>query len=135
MLRISIVLYFIILLLYIFFSRQPDYFDSELTTATIHLTENGIAKAYFTVNNHLISIDATAKHYKNGDKVIVIYENATPQKGKIYSWWNYWINIKELILSSLLFFVTFFAAKSITKNTSTESIIKHTPLERKRKYD
>jgi len=50
------VLFLVVLATYILFSRQPDYFDGEITDATIHWmkdsTQNNIPQAVFSIGKN-----------------------------------------------------------------------------------
>ncbi|AYD46778.1 hypothetical protein [Arachidicoccus soli] len=133
--------------LYLLFSRRPDYFDGKMTTAIIHFERDSAMhtlrpKAFFSLNaKDSFSIDPTYvfRHFKENEKVTVIYEDATPQNAAVYSWWGYWITWKELLACIIGYFILFQAALSIVKNPAPEAMqeledYRNKPKERKRRY-
>lgn len=129
---------------FVIFARQPDYFDGEITSATIHFEKDSITKApvsfaNFSVGTKKISIKAAypLRPVDEGDKVEVIYESTNPSKAVVYSIWGYWILWDELLVSLTLYTVLFFAALSITKNPTPESVIEQLEYkpEPKRRYN
>ena len=137
--------YIVCFVLYIFFTRQPDYLDGEFTTGTVHFAEDTalkhvIAKASFGVDTGYYLINATYPLWKftEGEKVNIIYEAANPQQAAVYSWWGYWIKWDELVVSILIPVVFLFAANAITSNPSPEALIEQMETDkpaRRRKYD
>lgn len=138
------ILYFIVFTTYIFFTRQPDYLDGEITSATIHLVKDSTGKhstpkAFFSIGINYYTVNANyyLRNVTEGKKVEVIYETAHPEKAVVYSWWGYWITIEELIGSIILFIILFQVAVAVTKNPTAESLMEQMEYEpqKKRKYD
>ncbi len=138
------ILYLVCFTCFIFFTRQPDYLDGEITNATIHLVKNSagqqsVFKAYFSTGKNYYAVDAryVLRDLYEGKKVEVIYEAAQPQKAAVYSWWGYWITVGELIGSLVLFVVLFQVAVAVTKNPTAESLMEQMDYnpEKKRRYD
>jgi len=137
-----IILYLVCFSCYIFFTRQPDFIDGDITTATIHYikdsTGNRIPKALFSIGINKYTIDAAYlfRNPQEGSRVDVIYEASMPTKAKVYSWWGYWFKAEELIGSLVLFIVLFQIAIAVTKNPTAESLIEQLDYkpEKKRRY-
>ena len=138
-----IILYLVVFSTYVFFSRRPDFMDGEKATAIIHLEKDNntaaIPIAQFTLNKvaYEINADYLFRNFKEGSSVTVIYENANPQKAKVYSWWGYWFTAGEILFSIIILMVSYFAAHSITSNPTPDALkeqIEYQP-ERKTKYD
>lgn len=140
-------IFIIVFGLYIPFSRTPDYFDGLKTPATIRykLDSNSHKQtpfAEYTLNgqtSYSVPAGYLFRSYKEGEKVVVIYENARPQQGAIYSWWGYWITWKELLFCLVGYIVLFQAAKSIVNEPAPEAIQElrdheKKPKIRKRRY-
>src|SRR5689334_21480476 len=95
--KLLIILYIICFPVYILFSRRPDYFDGELTNATIHFSYDSTKHlqpfAVYSVDEKNYSVDPAYlfKHYNEGENVRVIYEASQPEKGAVYSIWGYWL--------------------------------------------
>lgn len=138
------IIYLVVFATYLFFTRQPDFLDGEITTAIIHWVKDSVSQkpvpsAVFTIGKDAYSVNAyyIFRNLKEGRKVDLIYENAQPKKAAIYSWWGYWITGGELILSIVLYVALFQIAVAVTKNPTPESLIEQLgdETERKRKYD
>jgi hypothetical protein len=138
-----VILYLVVFSSYVFFSRQPDFMDGEKATATIHFQMNNNAEAVpmalFTLNKvaYTIRADYLFRNFKEGTLVTVIYENANPQKAKVYTWWGYWFTSGELAFSIIILLISYFAAHSITSNPTPDALkeqMEYQP-ERKTKYD
>jgi hypothetical protein len=117
--------------------------DGEKATAIIHFEKNSnaaaIPLAQFTLNKvaYAINADYLFRNLKEGTVVTVIYENANPQKAKIYSWWGYWFTAGEIGFSMIILLISYFAAHSITSNPTPDALKEQTEYqpERKTKYD
>jgi len=138
------ILYLVCFTCFIFFTRQPDYLDGEITSATIHwvkdsASQQSFPKAFFSIGKNYYSADAryVLRDLYEGKKVEVIYEAAQPQKAAVYSWWGYWMTAGELIGSLTLFVILFQVAVAVTKNPTAESLIEQLDYnpEKKRRYD
>jgi len=144
MYKIAIILYLTCFSVYILFSRQPDYFDGELTKATIHFlndtqTHKHEPYAFYNINKKEYSINASYlfRSFKEGEKIDLIYETAQPNKGAVYSWWGYWFTPGELLFSIGLLIVMLYISVSITKNPTPEAVMEqlnYKPV-KKRKYN
>lgn len=127
--------------LYIPFSRSPDYFDGLKVPAVIHYKLDSSSRdqrpfAIFTLNGQTTySIPASYlfRSYQEGDRVEVIYENAQPDQGRVYSWWGYWITWKELLFCLAGYIVLFQAARSIVNEPAPEAIQELKDYEKKPK--
>lgn len=138
------ILYFVIFSLYVWFSRQPDYFDGEFAPATIHFVQDSvsqkqIAKASFTVGtaSYQVNADYLFHNYQEGERVEVIYELSNPKKAAVYAFWGYWLTLGELIASIAMWFVLFQVAVGITKNPTPEALLEQLEYipQKKTKYD
>ncbi len=138
-----IILYLVVFCLYILFSRQPDYFDGEITTATIHwqkdsIQKQTIPKAVFFIGKDVYAVDARYifRELAENKFVEIIYESNSPNKAVVYSWWGYWITAGELFASLILLFVLLQIAIVMNKNPSAESLIEQLEYkpEKKRRY-
>ena len=113
--------------LYILFSRQPDYFDGEITTGKILVQPYPQTKypAVFTEgkNEYRINADYLFRNYKDGEIVQIIFEKSQPEKAAVYSWWGYWISPGELFASILIPVGFWFISYSIISNPTPESLL------------
>lgn len=137
-------LYTVCFVLYIIYSREPDYFDGEINIATIHWQKDSlenilIPKAIFIENNTVYAIDAryVFRNLPEQKKVKVIYKTHKPSEAKVYSWWGYWIDWKEIFFSIILLIILFQIAVSINKNPTPQALVEQMEYKKdhKRKYD
>lgn len=127
--------------LYIPFSRTPDFFDGLKSPAMIHFKPDSVTQkqmpfADFSLNGqttYSVPASYVFRSFKEGQKVEVIYENANPGEGAIYSWWGYWITWKELLFCIVGYILLFQAAKSIVNQPAQESIDELRDYEKKPK--
>ena len=127
----SLFLIFIIVFgLYVPFSRSPDFFDGLKTPAVIHYKVDSSTKtkqpfADFTLDGqkqYSVPGSYLFRSLSEDEKVEVIYENARPEEGRIYSWWGYWITWKEVLFCLIGYIVLFQAAKSIVSAPAPEAM-------------
>lgn len=143
MIKITVILYLTCFSLYLFFSRNPDYFDGEITKATIHFIKDSASNelvpyAFFKTDKKEYSVKAAYyfRSFKEGQKVDLIFEGSQPKQAAIYSWWGYWITIGEVAFSIGLLIVMYYIAISITNNPTPEAVMEqlnYKPV-KKRKY-
>ena len=128
---------------FVVFARQPDYFDGEVTNASIHYAKDSVTHANIPFANfsigatkHAVKAAYPLRSLEEGENLQVIYEAASPEKGVVYNAWGYWILWDELLVSLVIYLVLFYAAVSITDNPTPESLIEQLEFkeEKKRKY-
>jgi hypothetical protein len=110
---------------YIFYTREPDYFDGEITTAMIKVdSSTQSATAVFDIMNKTYLVDASypLRKLNSNQKVNVIYKVSEPETAVVYSFWGYWFKWGELLMSSILLIALFYLSVSITNNPSPESL-------------
>ena len=145
MTKLVIILYLSCFAIYILFSRQPDFFDSDTTKATIHFLQDSLSKkqepfAQFAVNRMLYQIPAgyNFRNLHEGETVNIIYENEKPSHAAVYTFWGYWITAGELFFSIGLIIVMYYIATAITANPSPEAVIEQLeekPYTKRKKYN
>lgn len=118
MLKLLIILYCTCYFCYIFYTREPDYFDSETTKGKVEWLNKNDYKITYSVNNKTYNISTTShlKSYKVNDVVEVIYNPSKPQQSAIYTLLGYWFTINELLLSVVLLIATYYLSVMITSN-------------------
>lgn len=117
-------IFVLIFLLYIPFSRSPDYFQAKYASAIIQ-EDNEILKATFSPDKKSIiqvPLNSISSRYKPGMHVKVIYDPMQPQKASIYSFWNYWLKWQDVVLLPLGYLLLFILARAITANPSPEAL-------------
>lgn len=143
MYKIVITLYVFVTFFYIVFTRQPDYFDSDITYGTIQLKDTAhrfIPFATFHVASDSFSVKASYPLLKleNGERVKIIYNTAKPSNASIYSVWGYWFKWDEILGSILIALVFWGIAVILNKNPAEESLKEQMDRHEttsKRKYD
>jgi hypothetical protein len=104
LLKSAIILFVFSFLLYLPFSRYPDYFDSETAPATIQCKGGSCVAEYSEYGKYyFIHVDATKYLNKIGDRVEVIYELRDPANAKLNKLWGYWLIPIELAWSLGIF--------------------------------
>ena len=130
MYRSITIIYIILYGCFVLFARQPDYFDGEVTNATIHLAKDSATgelkpMANFSIGANKYSVAASypLRSVSEGDRVKVIYESANPKKAAVYSVWGYWILWDEFLVSSVIYLILFQVAVGINNNPTPEALI------------
>ena len=111
----AIILFFSLLLAYLPFSRTPDYFDSEISSAII-IKKGSAVLASFTEEGKTYYIPLPAKKFqsKTGQRVEIIYELNQPEHAKLNQAWNYWLVPSELAFALGIFIVLLGVAYATT---------------------
>jgi hypothetical protein len=120
------VIYWLFFIIYLFYSRTPDYFTGSRTSGeVIYIYDRHISagKAHATRSSPVVSyyVDGVEYRfysekesymglYKKGDKVTMIYNYNNPEEACILGLIGYWVNITEFIFAFfLLAFITLLA--------------------------
>ena len=132
--------------LFVFYTREPDFQDSDYTKGIINFTKDSQTHhtepvAYFTFlhQEYAVKADYLFKSYKEGQKVDIIYDTGDPSDASVYSLWGYWIRWKELLAIIAIFVGLYQLAATLTSNPTPEALIEE--LEgrkkkpRRKKYD
>lgn len=125
MIKLLLSLYFVCYSCFIFYTREPDYFDGETATATIKIDSlSKITFAEFKVLENTFRVNASypLRNFNNNQSVTVIYKLNHPETAVVYSLWGYWFKWGELLMSSILLVALFYLSVSITNNPSPESL-------------
>lgn len=137
------ILYLVCFGCYLLFTRQPDYFDGIKVPAVIRQVHNASdghleLMAVFNTGTKEFSINPQYifRNIREGQRLTVIYETGTPEKGAVYAYWGYWITWGELVMSVVLCFLLFQIAVSVTSNPSAASLAEQAGYkeEKKKKY-
>lgn len=123
MFKSAIILFVVCFLLYLPFSRQPDYFDSDKAPATIKLKDGHIVAEYSEYGKYyFIQVDSMTYYNRIGARVEVIYELREPAHAKINQAWGYWIIPVELAWSFGAFVVLLGVAYATTHRPHPNAI-------------
>ena len=104
MIKSAILLFLTCFLLYLPFSRVPDYFDSEMAPGIIIKQEAGHRTKIMAVyseygKEYKLELDSVQYASKIGEKVELIYALSDPQKAVVSKFWGYWLIPIELAWS------------------------------------
>ena len=104
MIKSAITLFLTCFLLYLPFSRVPDYFDSETAPGIIIKEDTGTGTKIMALyseygKDYKIELDSANYAAKIGEKLEVIYELSDPQKAVVNKFWGYWLIPIELVWS------------------------------------
>ncbi len=140
------ILFLVIYPLYVLFSRQPDFFDGEMSHAVIRqqfdsASGENVSLAVYAIDRKTYRFDAaySFRHFADGEKVKIIYEASNPSRAAVYAVWGYWIRWKEMLAVLIMFVVAYLMAAGITSHPTPESLIEEMegsqPQPRKRRYE
>lgn len=97
MIKSSIILFLTCFLIYLPFSRQPDFFDSETAPAIIKMKGDSLVAEYSEYGiPHFMLLDKKQYDSKIGSRVEVIYELSAPERVKINKVMGYWVVPNEI---------------------------------------
>jgi len=119
----SIILFLTCFFIYLPFSREPDYFDSETTPAIIVVKGGTVVAAYNEFGKpYDLILDKQLYGASIGQKVIVRYELSHPEKAVINKAWGYWFIGKEIAWSFGIFAVLLGAAYATTNQPHPDAL-------------
>lgn len=143
--RSVVIIYVVILAIYLLFTRNPDFFDSETDTATIHFVKDSTGTtapfAFYVIGKQHLKVDAryVFRSLSEGESRSIIYNKEELQAAVIYTFWGYWITWQELIGSIILWVALYQIARAITSNPTPEGLLSELeddkPKPRKPRYD
>jgi hypothetical protein len=104
MIKSSLILFGICFILYLPFSRVPDFVDSETAPAKIVAQGDSVVALYTEFGKpYMLKLDKQLYAKKIGQQIEVIYELSHPEKAAINQIWGYWLIGKELAWSFGIF--------------------------------
>ena len=104
MIKSAIILFLTCFLLYLPFSRVPDYFDSETAPGIIIKEGNGTETKIMALyseygKDYKLELDSANYASKIGEKLVIVYELSDPKKAAVSRVWGYWLIPIELAWS------------------------------------
>lgn len=104
MIKSAIILFLVCYLIYLPYSRVPDFVDSETAPARIVAQGDSVMALYTEFGKpYSLKLDKQLYSNKIGQQVEVIYELSHPEKAAINQIWGYWLIGKELAWSFGIF--------------------------------
>jgi hypothetical protein len=123
MIKSSIILFLTCFFLYLPFSREPDYFDSETAPATIVSRGDSVVALYNEFGKpYALKLDKQTYASKVGLATEVIYELRHPEKAAINQAWGYWFIGKEMAWSFGVFAILLGVAFATTNKPHPDSL-------------
>ena len=123
MIKSAIILFCSLLLVYLPFSRTPDYFDSEITPALIELRGDKVVASFKEEGKiYLLSLPTDPYRTKIGKRVDIRYELNQPEHAKLNQAWNYWLVPGELAFAGGIFMVLLGVAYATTHRPDPVSL-------------
>ena len=123
MIKSSIILFLTCFFLYLPFSREPDYFDSETAPATIVAQGDSVVAMYNEFGKtYVLKLDKELYGSKIGQQTEVIYELRNPEKSTINQVWGYWFIGKEFAWSFGIFALLLGVAYATTNKPHPDAL-------------
>jgi hypothetical protein len=123
MIKSSIILFVTCYLLYLPFSREPDYFDSETAPATIVTQGDSVFALYSEFGKTFsLKLDKHVYASKIGQKTEVRYELRNPEKAAINQAWGYWFIANEMAWAFGVFAILLGAAFATTHKPHPDAL-------------
>ena len=122
MIKSAIILFTTLFLVYLPFSRTPDYFDSDTTPAIIEKKGDTLV-AIFQEDGKSYQVILPTERYQSklGQRVEVIYELSQPTHAKLNQAWGYWWVPGELLFALGIFIVLLGVAYATTHRPDPSS--------------
>ena len=123
MIKSVLILFIACFILYLPFSRTPDYFDSEVTPALIEAKSDSVF-AVFKESGKTYSVQLDQKRFQSsiGSRIEIRYELSAPEHAKVNQIIGYWLEPKELIGAILILLVLLIAAYATTHQPDAASL-------------
>jgi hypothetical protein len=123
MIKSAVILFLTCFFLYLPFSREPDYFDSETTPATIVSKGELVVAVYKEFGKpYELKLNKLMYGPKIGQRVEVRYELSHPEKAVINQAWGYWFIGKEMAWTFGIFVVLLGAAYATTNQPHPDAL-------------
>ena len=123
MIKSAVILFLTCFFLYLPFSREPDYFDSETTPATIVVKGEFVVAVYKEFGKpYELKLNKLIYGPKVGQRIEVRYELSHPEKAVINQAWGYWFIGKEMAWTFGIFVVLLGAAYATTNQPHPDAL-------------
>jgi hypothetical protein len=115
MIKSAIILFLTCFFIYLPFSREPDYFDSETTPAIIVAKGDSLFASYNEFGKpYAFALSKKEYASKLGQGIEVRYELSHPEKACVNKAWGYWFIAKEMAWAFGIFSVLLGVAYATT---------------------
>ena len=118
-----LILFIACFLVYLPFSRTPDYFDSVTTPALIVAKTAGVAAVFQEAGKqYQVALDPIIYQSKIGSRIEIRYELSAPQYAKLNQAIGYWLEPKEILGAVFILIVLLIAAYATTHRPDAASL-------------
>ena len=102
-------------MVYLPFSRTPDYFDSDITPALIEAKSDSVF-AVFKESGKIYRVQLDQQIYKTsvGSRIEIRYELSAPEHAKVNQLIGYWLEPKEILGAICILLILLIAAYATT---------------------
>ena len=123
MIKSVLILFIACFIVYLPFSRTPDYFDSDVTPALIEVKSDSVF-AVFKESGKTYRVQLDQKRFQStiGSRIEIRYELSAPEHAKVNQIIGYWLEPKELIGAILILLVLLIAAYATTHQPDAASL-------------
>lgn len=110
-------------MVYLPFSRTPDYFDSDTTPALIEAHGDSVFAVFKEAGKtYSVPLDQKTFQSKMGSRIDIRYELSAPEHAKINQMMGYWLVSKECIGAFSILIVLLIAAYATTHRPDPASL-------------
>jgi len=118
-----LILFIACFLVYLPFSRTPDYFDSVTTPALIVTNTAGVSAVFQEAGKqYQVVLDPAIYQSKIGSRIEIRYELSAPQYAKLDQALGYWLEPKEILGAVCILIVLLIAAYATTYRPDAASL-------------
>ena len=102
-------------MVYLPFSRTPDYFDSDITPALIEAKSDSVF-AVFKESGKIYRVQLDQQIYQTsvGSRIEIRYELSAPEHAKVNQIIGYWLEPKEILGAICILLILLIAAYATT---------------------
>ncbi len=102
-------------MVYLPFSRTPDYFDSDITPALIEAKSDSVF-AVFKESGKIYRVQLDQHIYQTsvGSRIEIRYELSAPEHAKVNQLIGYWLEPKEILGAICILLILLIAAYATT---------------------
>jgi len=118
-----LILFIACFLVYLPFSRTPDYFDSVTTPALIVANTAGVSAVFQEDGKQYeVALDPAIYQSKIGSRIEIRYELSAPEYAKLNQAMGYWWEPKEILGAVCILMVLLIAAYATTHRPDAASL-------------
>jgi hypothetical protein len=110
-------------MVYLPFSRTPDYFDSDITPALIEAKSDSVFAVFKeSGKSYRVQLDQKTFLSRIGSRVDIRYELSAPEHAKVNQLIGYWLVPKELLAAFFILIILLIAAYATTHRPDAASL-------------